>query len=60
MKYTDSQRMGRIEAVVLDDPKLNQAFEWAINQEYQSVAAQYAKTLAKAIKRIREICETEE
>ena len=55
MSYTDSQRIGRIEAVVFDNPSLNKAFEWAINQESQSVTSQYSKTLAEAIKRIREI-----
>jgi len=31
------------------DKQTRQAYEWALNQNYQSVAARYAKTLAKHI-----------
>lgn len=59
MKNSDAQKVSRVEAIVFDNPSLNKAYEWAINQNYTSVAAQYAKTLAEAIRQIRKMCETE-
>jgi hypothetical protein len=54
------QELVKIKTVVFENEKLNSAFEWAINQQYQSVAAQYAKTLSESIKQIREICESDD
>lgn len=31
-----------------ESPELQQAIDWALNQNYQSVAARYAKTIAEA------------
>jgi hypothetical protein len=34
------------------DENTRQAFEWAISQKYQSVAARYARTLAEYVKSV--------
>ncbi len=43
--------MARPETGVKMTKEEQEAFDWAINQEYQSVAARYARTLAKYIQR---------
>ena len=37
------------------DAKTQQAYDWALNQNHRSVAAEYAKTLAEYIKSIGNI-----
>lgn len=37
-----------------------QAYEWALKQEYNSVAAKYSKILAKYIERMKDIKNEEE
>jgi hypothetical protein len=45
---------------MMDDNTL-QAYKWALNQNHQSIAARYARTLAEYVKSIeKEKCETKE
>lgn len=40
-------------------PEQKQAYEWAKNQDYQSVAARYAKTLASLVDELHKSLEPE-